>query len=444
MPKATPKATASGIPVWCAHDKIGKLADAIENPKNPNKHPKKQIKLLAKIISIQGWRRPITISKRSGMITKGVGAKKAAEYAGWAEAPFDFQDYATEAQEHEDLMADNRIPELSDIDEELVKDLLQTIEGIDAELAGYDLAELGLVASEKKDDPGAREDEAEELQAIWETAPGQIWEIPSESWEGKHRVMCGDACSSQDLARLMGRHKADMIFTDPPYGVDYSSKNDFLNAADKGNRNQTPIENDAKTPEQMGEFWAEAFRALFDVAKVGCVYYVTGPQGGDLMLQMLMAIKEAGWLLKHTLVWVKNNHVLGRADYNYKHEPILQGYKPGEGFDVNHAPVLYGWKKGSHRFYGDASESSVWEIPKPQKSDLHPTMKPVELIERALSNSTIPGGLVVDSFLGSGSSIIAAERSQRICFGMEIDPKYVAVILQRCKDMGLEPKKIED
>ncbi|MFA6300295.1 MAG: DNA modification methylase [Nocardioides sp.] len=230
---------------------------------------------------------------------------------------------------------------------------------------------------------------------------------------GEHRLLCGDSTAPADVARLFGDDRASIIVTDPPYGVSYAAKNEFLNAIAPGNRIQTPIEGDHQTPEQMSTFWIAAFTAVREALAPGAAYYVTGPQGGDLLL-LLLALRQSGFPLRHMLVWVKNNHVLGRCDYHYKHEPIA-----------------YGWVDGSHRFYGDASQFSTWEIDKPQKSDLHPTMKPVELYLRALSNSSQALDVVAEPFCGSGTSLIACEQLNRRCRAIEIDPSYCQVAIDR-------------
>ena len=209
--------------------------------------------------------------------------------------------------------------------------------------------------------------------------------------------------------------KADMVFTDPPYNVDYSSKNKFLNAVDKGNCIQDDIENDNCFDDESAknDLWKPAFANMLKNANDDCALYVTMPQGGAHMM-MMMAVKEAGWQVKHELIWLKNNHVLGRTDYFYKHEPIL-----------------YGWNK-KHKFYGKGKfDKSVWEIPKPQKSDLHPTMKPIELIVNAIQNSSKDDDIVLDVFGGSGSTLIACEQTNRRCFMMELLPNYVDVIINR-------------
>jgi len=231
---------------------------------------------------------------------------------------------------------------------------------------------------------------------------------------GRHRLLCGDSTKREAVEKLMGGEKADLFITDPPYGVSYADKNVFLNAISRGNRIQKHIENDHQTPVEMKKVWIAAFKVAHDACSDKASYYIFGPQGGELMM-MMMSIIDAGWQLKHMLIWVKNNHVLGRCDYNYKHEPIL-----------------FGWKeKGIHEFYGDASNASVWEVDKPLKSDLHPTMKPILLMEKALENSSKKGDCILDLFGGSGSTLIACEKTNRRCFMCEIDPLYTDICVIR-------------
>ena len=209
--------------------------------------------------------------------------------------------------------------------------------------------------------------------------------------------------------------------------MSYASKNEFLNALDKGNRVQTEIENDHKKPEEMSAFWVATFTTVREHMRPGASYYVTGPQVGDLLLLLLLALKEGGFPLRHMLVWAKNNHVLGRSDYHYKHEPIL-----------------YGWVEGAHTFYGGHSETSLWPIDKPHKSDLHPTMKPVALFAKDIENSTKSGETILDPFLGSGTTLIACEQLGRTCYGMEISPQYCQVIIDRWERLtGQKAEKID-
>ena len=239
---------------------------------------------------------------------------------------------------------------------------------------------------------------------------GDIWKL------GNHRLMCGDSTDAGSVALLMEGEKADMCFTDPPYGVSYADKNAYLNTMAKGNLIQEPIANDHKTPTEMHDFWLNVFNVIGEFTSDRMAYYITAPQGRELLL-LLQAIQESDTLaLKHMLIWNKNKHVLGRCDYNYKHEPII-----------------YGWKKrGTHHFVGGSKfKTSVWDIPKPKKSDLHPTMKPVELVSACLLDNSVEGQSVLDLFGGSGTTLIAAEQLNRKCYMMELDPHYCDVIIAR-------------
>jgi DNA modification methylase len=254
-------------------------------------------------------------------------------------------------------------------------------------------------------------DAVPEVPVVPTSKLGDVWLL------GKHRVMCGSA-DSEDVQTVMGGRKADLLLTDPPYGVSYNDKNAFLNAAGKGNHVQRDIENDHRTPEEMNEFWTTVLSNAHAACSNKASYYIFSPQGGDLMMMMMMSITRAKWQLKHMLVWVKNNHVLGRCDYHYKHEP-----------------VFFGWKEdGTHEFFGGSSCFSTLNFDKPMKNDLHPTMKPLELCAYLIKNSTREGGLVLDLFLGSGSTLIASEQTGRACCGTELDPAYVDVIVRRWQD----------
>lgn len=231
-----------------------------------------------------------------------------------------------------------------------------------------------------------------------------------------HRLLCGDSTKEEDFEKLMQDQHADLLITDPPYGVSYADKNKYLNAIAKGNRIQKNIENDHKTPAQMAEFWLTVFSLCATYLKKVSSYYVFAANKDDLFLEISKAIKQSSLLLKHLIIWVKNNHVLGRTDYNYKHEPII-----------------YGWlKNGSHKFYGGFN-TSVLNFDKPLKNDLHPTMKPVPLIAKLIQNSSLKGMIILDVFLGSGTTLIASIETKRNCYGIEYDEKYCQVILDRVK-----------
>jgi len=238
---------------------------------------------------------------------------------------------------------------------------------------------------------------------------------------GDHRLMCGDATKPEDMEKLMAGKKADMIFTDPPYSVNYGYDQKELQEKSGGKFSKTrllhTIAGDDLTTEQCAEkIWRPSFRNLYENSKDDCSFYMTMCQGGDQMMMMMMMMMRECWQVKHELIWVKSSPVfsMGRLDYDYQHEPIL-----------------FGWKK-KHNFYGQGEfKKSVWEIQKPAKSDLHPTMKPIALIVNAIMNSSKQGDIILDSFVGSGSAIIACEQTKRICYGMEIDPYYCDVIKKR-------------
>jgi DNA modification methylase len=223
--------------------------------------------------------------------------------------------------------------------------------------------------------------------------------------------MCGDSTKKEDVELLMDGNKADMVFTDPPYSVNYEKKVKEI----FGNNDYNKISNDELSVDEISEsVWKPSFRNMHQAASDHCSFYMTAPQGGDQMMMMMM-MKE-NWQMKHELIWIKNNPVfsMGRLDYDYQHEPIL-----------------YGWNK-THKFYGNGEfTKSIWHIDRTKKNKLHPTMKPIELISNAILNSSLNNDVVLDLFGGSGSTLIACEQLQRQCYMMELDPHYCDVIIQR-------------
>lgn len=242
---------------------------------------------------------------------------------------------------------------------------------------------------------------------------GDLFEI------GEHRLLCGDSTDSEQVAKLMNGEKADMVFTDPPYGVNYEQTNAAKSSRSRS-RSRSKIEGDNQSINEISEtLWKPSFENLYNVSKDDCAFYMTMCQGGDQMMMMMMM--SAYWQVKHELIWVKSSPVfsMGRLDYDYQHEPII-----------------YGWKK-KHNFYGKGKFlKSVWNIPKPSKSELHPTTKPIELIENMLLNSSLKNNIIIDLFLGSGSTMVAAHQLNRKCYGMELDPKYCQVIIDRMKKLA--------
>lgn len=381
------------------------ISELIPYEFNSRNHSEEQVNRIANSIKEFGFNQPIVIDKTKTIIA-GHGRYLAAQKLGLKEIPIVQKDDLTELQIKAYRILDNK----------LQNDSTWAFNNLELDLgfledAGLDMAEWGLDDLRglfPEPELEVKEDDfvACENQDIF-IKRGDLIEL------GQHRVLCGDSTIREDADLLMGADRASLFITDPPYGVDYAAKNVFLNAISRGNHIQEDIQGDSQTTEEMKTFWQNAFDVAFDCTSDTASYYIFGPQGGDLM--MMMSIKDANWQLKHMLVWAKNNHVLGRSDYNYKHEPIW-----------------FGWKNGcSHLFYGDASETSLWEFDKPLRNDLHPTMKPISLIGKAIRNSSKAGEVVLDLFLGSGSSLIAADQLNRICYGMEIEPKYCQVIIER-------------
>ncbi|WP_425057889.1 site-specific DNA-methyltransferase [Sporomusa carbonis] len=294
-----------------------------------------------------------------------------------------------------------------DWDMPLLTDLLKDLEGsgFDVSLTGFEAAELeelfgdtpaGIV---KEDDFDADKAAAEITEPI--TQRGDLWQL------GRHRLMCGDSTSKQDVLSLMDNKRARLIFTDPPWNVDYGS--DSKHPSWKPRQ----ILNDSMTPEQFHDFLLAAFCNMKAVSEEGCMTYVvmSGQEWGNLMTVM----REAGYHWSSTIIWKKDTLVLSRKDYHTQYEPIW-----------------YGWLEGA-RFcpLRDRKQSDVWEIARPKRSDEHPTMKPIALVARAIQNSSRAGDIVLDLFGGSGSTPIAAEQTGRICYTMELDPKYCDVIVKR-------------
>ena len=437
------------ILVHCAYDELVDIAKLVPNPRNPNRHPDKQIELLAKIIKSQGWRAPITVSTRSGFIVRGHGRLAAAQKLGLTEVPVDWQDYATEAEEWADMIADNRIAELAELDETAVAELLINFDSaFDQELTGYLNKDIDKLLAEFQRTE-AVEDDFDVDAAIAEikepvTKPGDLICL------GRHRLMCGDAIDINDIRRLMDGKAASMVFTDPPYNVNYQG----------GTGDKLKIQNDNMPKEQFNEFLQQAFSAMFAVTQPGGAVYVCHADTESSNFRG--ALQEAGWSLKQCLIWVKNQFVIGRQDYQWRHEPILYGWKPGGAhrwfggrkqstvIDET-APVsvkdmedgaLLTFNSGNGQIVikvpsyevvpgGEEGASTIWRFDKPVRNAEHPTMKPIGLCARAIQNSSKRDEIILDPFCGSGSTIIAAEQLGRVCFAAEIDPKYCDVIVKR-------------
>jgi len=282
-----------------------------------------------------------------------------------------------------------------------------TQEGIDEFIGKYELNEAEVYESTSFDALGSygsdEETEVEEDEApeVSDEPPvsklGEVYQL------GRHRVMCGSATSEEDTNILLGEQQIDLYLTDPPYNVDYTGKT----------KDALKIENDKMDDGEFLAFLSDSHRRADEHMKSGASFYIFHADSEGYNFRG--AVKEVGWLLKQCLVWVKQSMVMGRQDYHWQHEPIL-----------------YGWKSGaSHSWYTDRKQTTVLEFDRPQRNGEHPTMKPISILSYLINNSTKAGDLVFDNFLGSGSTLMAAEQTDRTCYGMELDPKYVDVIRKR-------------
>lgn len=310
---------------------------------------------------------------------------------------------------------------------------------------GLDVPDLGNV----KADEEAEEDDynpSDDLEKPAKTREGDIYAL------GRHRLICGDSTDPQIIDILCGSTVVDLYLTDPPYNVDYASKNKALNAAEKGNRIQKEIANDRMADGQFREFLNKALNAADRHLKPGGVFYIwhAGTEG----FNFISAVRDTGWEFKQVLIWNKNNMVLGRQDYQWKHEPCLYGWKPGAGhYFIDSRSQLTVYQNEAGEFDPEKMTKAelvdlvkkIGQLPtdlidedKPLRSADHPTMKPLKLMGRCVKNSTRPGEVVLDSFGGSGSTLMACEQLGRVCFTVELDPHYVDVIIKRWEEYTQE------
>jgi DNA modification methylase len=367
-------------------------------PRNPRRN-EGAVTAVANSITAYGFRQPIVVDK-AGVIVVGHTRWKAAQQLGMTQVPVHVADLTPE-QAKAYRLADNKTNEIAEWDEELLAGELTDLKalGVDLDALGWTPDELGEVLAPDENDGLTPADEVPEPTEGVTTKPGDLWIL------GNHRLLCGDSTNATDLERLMGGQRARMCFTDPPWNVAIGKD------SNPRHRQREGLQNDDLTPAQFAGFidgFAEAIRAAVN----GDVYCVLGASEWPSLDRGLRA---AGFHWSATVIWVKQVFVLGRAKYHRRYEPIW-----------------YGWhEKSKSSFVGGRSEDDVWEIPRPFRSEEHPTMKPVALVERAIKNSSDHGDLIFEPFMGSGTTLIASERLGRACRGMEIEPRYVDVAVRR-------------
>jgi len=402
------------------------IADLIPYANNARTHTDDQVALIASSIKEFGFVNPVIIDEQGGIIA-GHGRIMAAKKLGIEEVPTVLIDYMSDDQKKAYILADNRMALDAGWDDELLAIELGILQE-----AGYDLGLTGFNADELSEifdtEPKEGETDDEETPEIPETAtnkPGDIWIL------GNHRIMCGDSTSIDDAEKLMGGTKADMVWTDPPYNVNYEGQDGMT------------IENDHMDSGAFQQFLLDAFTSAHAITKAGRPIYVAYAEGE--VTNFRNGLINAGFLVKQTLVWVKNSMVLGRQDYQWQHEAILYGWKEGEAHkwygafdkktviddDINITKLDKKQLVQIINEYRNGNNSTVIREAKPTSNDMHPTMKPVSLIQRMIQNSSREEDIILDLFGGSGSTLIASEKLNRHARLMELDGKYADVIVER-------------
>ncbi|CAE6857030.1 hypothetical protein R75461_07768 [Paraburkholderia nemoris] len=369
--------------------------------RNACTHSPEQVALLAASIREWGWTNPILIDGENRILA-GHGRLAAAKSLGMTVVPCVVLGAMSEAQRRAYILADNQLAARAGWDTDLLALELGELKalGFDLDLTGFEPDDLLRLLGPDAGGGLTDDDEAPACPDSPVSAPGDLWRC------GEHRVLCGDALSMADMARLMDGAQADLIISDPPYNVAYAGKS----------KRRLTITNDAMSAVAFYRFLLDAFTMMFAVAADGAGAYVfhSDVEGANFR----RAFSDAGFRFAQCCVWVKSTFVLGRKDYQIQHEPVLYGWKPGD----------------AHRWYGDRRQSSVWNFDRPAASDLHPTMKPVAMVEYAVLNSSRSGELVLDPFAGSGTALVACEKTGRCARVLEIDPRYCDVTVRRWQD----------
>ena len=386
----------------------------LANPKNFRRHPKHQQEALRGVLNEVGWVQDVIVNRTTGRLVDGHLRVELALRDGATTVPVKYVELS-DAEESLILATFDPISALATADKEQLDALLREVStgeaGVQQMLA--DLAEReGIVGFGGGTDGLTDPDEVPDPPVEPTSRLGDLWVL------GEHRVLCGDATSDAAVSRVMGFDKAEMVWTDPPYGVAVGDKNKWLNSIARSNRVEDNLMNDTLSEPQLLAMLRDAFGVAARYCTAGAAWYVAAP-ATPLQLVFGQALHELG-ILRQELIWVKQNATFAPmgVSYHWKHEPIFYGWLPD----------------GAHRYHGDRKQTTVWEIDRPQASPDHPTMKPVALVERAIEHSSLPGQVVLDSFLGSGTTLLACERLGRKCRGTELDPKYVDVIVKRWEE----------
>jgi site-specific DNA-methyltransferase (adenine-specific) len=377
------------------------IEDLIPYVKNSRTHDDAQVAQIAASIKEFGFTNPILIDAEGGIIA-GHGRVLAARKLKLESVPCIMLDYLTETQKRAYVIADNKLALNAGWDSELLKlefaDLKDA--GFDLELTGFTLDEIEAMSPDVIPEGLTDEDAVPDVRPDPISKIGDVWLL------GKHRLMCGDSTSIDSVETLMDGGLVDQLVTDPPYNVAYTGKT----------KDALTIQNDSMSDDNFRQFLMDAFVAADAVMKSGAVFYIWHADSEGYNFRG--ACKDTGWTVRQCLIWKKQTLVMGRQDYHWKHEPCL-----------------YGWKDGAaHLWSTDRKQTTILEFDRPSRNGLHPTMKPVELIEYQVLNNTKGQDVVLDLFGGGGSTLIACEKSGRYSRLMELDPKYVDVIVRRWQE----------
>ena len=365
-----------------------KVGDLVPYERNAKKHDERQIKNVMESIKQFGFAQPLVVDKNNVLII-GHCRLIAAKRLGLREVPVLKMEELTEEQAQRLRLLDNKLNE-SEWDMDF---LLEDVPDLD--WTGFDIDwELPEI---EEDDTEVIEDEAPEAPEEPKTKPGYLYQL------GRHRLLCGDATKVEDIERLLGGVQCDLYLTDPPYNVDYVGKT----------KDALKIENDSKNDSEFRQLLVDSFSAAKQNMKGGASFYIWHADSEGYNFRG--ACHDIGWQVRECLIWKKNTMVLGRQDYQWKHEPCLYGWNDG----------------GSHAWYSDRKQTTILEFDKPNRNGEHPTMKPIKLFDYLIKNSSKKGDIVLDTFGGSGTTIIACEQNGRCGYSTELDPKYCDVIVQR-------------
>ena len=410
--------------------KVDELIPYINNPRDNSL----AVDAVASSIKNFGFNQPIVVDKNKEVIV-GHTRLLAAKKIGLESIPVIIAKNLDDAKAKAYRLADNKVSELATWDQEMLAMELEELGLIDIDMTEFGFADdevqgfnLGDVVI---DEPEI--DVSDDI--ITYVKPGDVFKL------GRHFLMCGDS-TSDDVDTLIDGNVIDLYITDPPYNVAYTEKT--YSGTNNKSRKHNKIANDDMPKEEFEEFLFKAFFRSCDYLKLGGCFYIWYSSSSSL--EFRNACQRAELDVRQTLIWEKNAIVLGRQDYQHKYEPCLYGLKNnGEELQSDYEPIFYGWKTGqAHNWNNDRKQSDILAFNKPLINDIHPTMKPVELFDYLIRNSTKKGDLVYDSFAGSGTSLIACENNGRTAYCMEYDPIYVQAIIERYQELtGTEAIKIK-